>query len=701
MYKGEERKRHLLCMLILCGLVIAAAGCAGKDTTKETEAAKTEESETDTQSGVPAYLAAAEPVAGSDNLSEIHADFLQNGNYEAALKLGENLLLVYMYVPETDVQAEDTDNDGEYNYEENFCYQFDLYSPAEHAIIASVNTEETSADFYQIVGEELILVDYANQSILRYDETLTYLDTCEASALMEGSDGFLYASADADTYWVIDYEDRSVQKASITDNTCSLSTAAQGYYTSAIYMSSPDSSKLLLAAVDEETFRAKTLIADTKELEVLYEYSEESYYYTTISDQAFLAMLTDGTDRYRCTWFDGDSVYFTSPADGSVSLMGEYILLTRDNLYSIEESEEQVYTACAYNDAGICVSAMSYAGTEDVYMFSEPLYFDAYNCCFLLAYGAESGCYLLVWDLSEEGEEADNLRFYASPEAIPETAESDDADNESEVIYGDTVTMIEDPDSYDWGELSQAQTQANELEEIYGISIYLGTEIPSYIGEYATEQCLDAYSVEYAVDELAAILSLYPENFISQLIYGDLRGIRIYLTGYIQGQTSDVVGNPTAYVDEINHYVVMVLDADLCWDWEYTVNHEISHLIDRALEYRNDYLEDALFSEETWDSFNPAGFAYLQTYENYEQNEQWDLYGAYFYDLYGMTYATEDRAELFGLAVSSYMQEDAYAYLFTDNEVLMEKLAYYSECIRADFDTTGWPAVLPWETVLN
>ncbi len=698
MQKGDRRPGHLWSVLILC--VLVSAGCAGKNTPGVSGTMEAEESETAAETKLPAYLAAARPVAGTDNLSELHADFLQDGDYAAALKLGANLLLVRMYVPETDASAEDTNAEEEYDYEENFCYQFDLYSPAEHAVIASVNTEDTGADFYQIVGDELILVNYEKQLILRYDETLACRDTCEISALIDSSDGFLYASSETDTYCLINYDDHTIQKAAIADGTCSFSNEEQDYYASAIYMSSPDSSKLLLTAVDKETFRAENLVADTSDLGILYDYSEESYYYMTISDEAFLAYLADRTDVYRCSWFDGDTVYFDVSSDCSVSLMGEYILAVRDTLYSWEDAE-QVYAAYIYDEGGMCVSAMSYTGDEEIYISSEPLYFEEYNCCFLLVYGAESGSYLLVWDLSEEGENADNLRFYTSSEAIPEEEESEDEDEVSETIYGDTVTMIADPDSYDWGALSQAQAQADELEETYDISIYLGAEIPAYIGTYATDQCLDTYSVEYAVDELETILALYPENLFSQLIYGDIRGIRIYLTGYIQGQTSDVVDNPTAYVDEINHYMVMVLDADLCWDWGYTVNHEISHLIDRALEFRNDYNTDARFSEETWSAYNPSDFCYLQTYENYEENEQWYLCSEYFYDIYGMTYATEDRAELFGMAMDSHMQEDAYSYLFAENDQLYAKLAYYSECIRADFDTTGWPAVLPWEEVLD
>ena len=43
----------------------------------------------------------------------------------------------------------------------------------------------------------------------------------------------------------------------------------------------------------------------------------------------------------------------------------------------------------------------------------------------------------------------------------------------------------------------------------------------------------------------------------------------------------------------------------------------------------------------------------------------------------------------------------AAVYEFDTRPGLCTKLAYYSECIRDCMDTTGWPAVTVWESMLK
>ena len=145
----------------------------------------------------------------------------------------------------------------------------------------------------------------------------------------------------------------------------------------------------------------------------------------------------------------------------------------------------------------------------------------------------------------------------------------------------------------------------------------------------------------------------------------------------------------------------MVLDADYSWDWEYTVNHEISHMIDRRLDFYHSCNPSSLFSEETWNSYNPDAFNYLNSYDGYEENYAYDAASDYFVDSYGSTYATEDRAEIFGTAMSDYLngfQDDS---IFSSDSAIWYKLDYYAKAIRDGFDVSGWPDVLPWEIMLG
>ncbi len=646
-------------------------------------------------------------VLENANLTELHVDFPAGGSYQYAERFGENLLLVRMYVPETDDAVAYLEGDGDIYYEENFCYQFDLYSPEDDAVIASMNTEEQAADFYLIDGERLLLVDYENQQIISYDARLTLLASCDVSSFRDSSDGFVYAAAEENVWYFLNYEEHSIQKAVYSDGVCALSDGTMEDYCSVIHMASPDASKLLLSVVDKETYLSSCIVADADDLSVLRSYVQEDFFWQMISDKAFLAELSDENELYFCDWFEGKAVYFTIPEDMSVTLLDGYVLAVKDTLYAVDE-EEPVYNAYLYDDTGVCVSSMTLSGDTDgdgeadICMFSGPIYLEGQESVFWLmgemSEEEESDTYLLQWKLEadsteRETAENENVKTMIVGETAPSYLTFYDSAAETPAYESPTAANAVD----DWGNLADVRIRADALEEKYGISICLGSEVPEQVGNYYTDTCLDQDTLTIAMDQLETILALYPENFFSQLLYDDLRGIRIYISGTLSGDVEGLISDPGAYVEEIDHFQVMVLDAYQCWNWDYMLNHEISHMIDRSLTFRSMYQKEALFSEETWSSYNPEGFDYLYTYDGYEENAGWESYSEYFIDSYGTTFATEDRAELFGSAVSGYLNGEFYSCLFEEGSARKEKMDYYCACIRDGFDTTGWEETMAWE----
>ncbi len=712
----NQRKTYrtlFLCTLLFITFIIS--GCmSGNNSDTDSSSADSETlSEEET---TPAFLDAAVPVSGSKNLSELHTNFLTGTDYSEALKFGENLLLVYMYTPDSANNSEEANE--EWEYEENFRYQFDLYSLKENAIIATLNTEDISGDFYQVVGQEFYLVDYENNILRRYDTNLSPLGTYDATELMNVADCFLYASSEPDSCYVINYDDNTLIKITFTENDYTLLECDTDYYCSYISMSSPDGTKLLFNTVNKNTFFSETRVVNTADMSDVVFCSQSNFFYSVISDDAFLAEFMDEPQPYHCNWFDGETVYFTMPDEYYVSLMGDLILATRNSLYDYDTNDLS-YSAFVYDRTGACTSAISYNGDSDgngetdIYISSEPMYFEEYNCAFILANDVENGGYFLIWDLGTSGdtEDTDNLIFYDAAEDVPaidnESNDNNYANNESEDYdseiydsenYGTIVTEIPDRGTYDWGDLSEARSRANTLEETYGISIYIGPEVPSQIGvSYSAGKFTDADSLLEALDILEEVLELYPKNFFSQLCYDDIRGIRIYLAGTLYSNSEDTISDASAYVEDVNSYKVMVLDTNQYWDWDYTINHEISHMIDKSLDFRSTYQKDSLYSEEIWSSYNPEDFSYLYSYDDYFGNTDYLTWSDYFIDSYGTTFPTEDRAEIFGYAMENAINDGLYDYMFTDSDAVREKLAYYSDCIRSGFDTTGWPDTLPWE----
>lgn len=695
--KNSILYRRSFSILLAILLVLGLSGCRvpGSSAAHNTPDPAGKVTETEESPSAPLFWDACTPVSGSNNLYELHSDFLSAGGYSDCQKYGNNLLFISFY---TD-PANSADNPQEFEGE-NINYRFDLYSPIDNALIATVNTDGLDFPVYQVVNSQLFLLNYASQTLYRYDENLALLGQYDMSLIPENTDYIFHPTSDKDIFYSTSYEGNKILKITLDNSKCLVESLPTEFYAPIIYQTTPKGDKLLLSAVEPSTFQNKILMAESASLTTFDLLPAISYY--DISDSSVLGKLDYSNGTWMLYDFSGDYSYFALPQNVTASLIGNYILTIDENFSTADAGEEKSYSATCYNFSGCCLSSFTYEVSDsDISITPPPIYFPEYDCCMMLAYTeSSSSYYLIVWDLSVSGTTTEELTFFSSPDEVPVT-EAPITDTEfTEFPYGNTVTLIEDPDSYSWGELEDVHRRAAALGEQYGVSIYLGPEIPEYIDYYQSDQNLDPESLSDALDQLEEILKCYPDNFFSQLCFGNLIGIRIYLTGTLRGVSSDLVDEASGFVSEINSYMVMALDSNLYYSWPYTVNHEISHMIDRSLAFRSIYLEDAVFSEETWNSYNPEEFVYLESYENYWDNPDYFTYAEYFIDNYGLTYATEDRAQHFGAAMNYYMTED-YLFAFEDSPYRLAKLQYYCDCIRADFDTTGWPEELPWEKVLK
>ena len=147
-------------------------------------------------------------------------------------------------------------------------------------------------------------------------------------------------------------------------------------------------------------------------------------------------------------------------------------------------------------------------------------------------------------------------------------------------------------------------------------------------------------------------------------------------------------GDAAAFVQEQEGYICMVIDgyvlnAD-------TVYHEFSHIIDRRLAWDAQIREDALYSEERWMALQPEGFNYAMSYTDMPEALMRYTDTGYFIGNYSMTYPTEDRATLMAAAM---MRDER----FESSAPMQEKMRFYAQCIRAAFQTEGWPETTAWE----
>ena len=233
--------------------------------------------------------------------------------------------------------------------------------------------------------------------------------------------------------------------------------------------------------------------------------------------------------------------------------------------------------------------------------------------------------------------------------------------------------------------------RVEELENRFGLEILAGQEADEYFFDFNATRVTDWLALNKALTVLEEALSQYPEGFLRQLRYEDMRNLQIHLV-------QDIVSTNEEYVDVYEAFVQYNYDGhavvmDINMATVDTYYHEISHVINSYLEWDAWKRDEALFSEAGWDSLNPdwfPGYTYDYSWRQYVQDYSW------FIDDYSTIMPSEDRARVMEYAMSEY----GY-YAFEGAEGLLAKLDYYARCIRDAFDTTGWPQTVLWEQYLK
>lgn len=277
---------------------------------------------------------------------------------------------------------------------------------------------------------------------------------------------------------------------------------------------------------------------------------------------------------------------------------------------------------------------------------------------------------LYYWDTSVETA-GENLQFSSL---------------ESQVQTGDSVS-------------AELYERAAAIGEKYGVTIKIAEQCDTDYGNYTVEQNMNEKKISRGLDVLEQSLASYPEGFLKQLYFGYYRKLEINLMGNIYA-TEQVEENKNgfdsfiAFVQQKEGKYVMTIDLARGQLIEQDLYHEISHMIDKKLQYMADQGKSMIYSEEKWASFNPKDFEYVYSYSDVPASYYYDGYDDYFVDVYSRTFPTEDRARIMEYAMIGA------EFCFDTYPGLGKKLAYYCECIRDGFDTTGWPEVTKWEEIL-
>lgn len=437
---------------------------------------------------------------------------------------------------------------------------------------------------------------------------------------------------------------------------------------------------------------------DTGEFIYLNRYTGVSDYFETTSGNGIIWEV-NSEDTEDKSW----NVYLPDDKGCSIRYNGEapevsFKVLDNGDIffyvYNGEYVEMTLFDGYNYECKGItrldAVTMFDDAVNGYVVCQVEPVYLNDDELMIVLSDG-NSGNYYFDWDITKNSGYDINIEMHGTEEGFPAVA---------------SVAELYDPELFVPGKLSDELLPLNDrvkaIEDKYNIKVSIGEECSNIIGGYAIRALTYYDDVANALNILDEELSKYPEGFMEQIRYENLNTIHFYIASDLIGTSSGTLNTAGGFQMEIGNESVIAVDFTYFAVARTTIHHELGHCIDDMLTY-NGYID-----EQMWNMYNPVsvtgGTIYTDTYDlfgNYgdeiyaysSNGENYD--NSYFVDTYSMTFPTEDRARIW----ENIMSDEGYVD-WSRTPHLTAKLNYYAECIRHNFDSTGWNEVR-WEKYMN
>lgn len=437
---------------------------------------------------------------------------------------------------------------------------------------------------------------------------------------------------------------------------------------------------------------------DTGEFIYLNRYTGVSDYFETTSGNGIIWEV-NSEDTEGKNW----NVYLPDDKGCSIRYNGEapevsFKVLDNGDIffyvYNGEYVEMTLFDGYNYECKGItrldAVTMFEDAVNGYVVCQVEPVYLNDNELMIVLSDG-NSGNYYFDWDITKNSGYDINIEMYNAEEGFPAVA---------------AVAELYDPELFVPGKLSDELLPLNDrakaIEDKYNIKISIGEECSNILGGYAIRPLTCYDDVANALNILDEELSKYPDGFIEQIRYENLDTIHFYIASDLIGTSSGNLETAGGFQMEIGNEALIVVDFNYFDIAKSTIHHEFGHCIDDMLVYNGG------IDEKIWDTYNPVsvtgGSIYTDTYDMFgNYGDEIYAYGtngedyenSYFVDTYSMTYPSEDRARIW----ENIMSDEGYVD-WSRTPHLTAKLNYYAECIRQNFDSTGWNEVR-WEKYMT
>jgi len=312
----------------------------------------------------------------------------------------------------------------------------------------------------------------------------------------------------------------------------------------------------------------------------------------------------------------------------------------------------------------------------------------------------------IIYEYNESGHLLREITYIADGNTTDDFAVGnyEQADNHGIIHYDSTTinqltdTEMKEVFTVTIKELAPLYQQAREIYGRYGVVILLADKI-IHMNDQA-EYCYEYDKIQDSLNIIRRCLDCYPTNFFNSLSNESeqiIPCIQLVESGTFSGVYYG--GDKYKLIQlDVNNYTPYETYDDKGEYFCYTLHHEISHMISDILLNRAKHSICSL-TEKQWNSFNPKDFEYANIYNSNKEIAIYDTnnYKEYFINSYGCLTPDEDRATIFGEAMTFYQGYERNPF----TKYTKAKLKYYSNCIKAEFHNDNWPDFVPWELIIN
>lgn len=238
---------------------------------------------------------------------------------------------------------------------------------------------------------------------------------------------------------------------------------------------------------------------------------------------------------------------------------------------------------------------------------------------------------------------------------------------------------------------------ADRIYERYGIRVFYDElSLVDLVSDYTCEYVDDSYTIANALERLSDALARFPDGIFDEMLTDYYGALEIYLCGDFTPTGEEGISSAGAITNTRYGAFIMAFNVHYMDLMEKNLAHELMHVMEyRLSDY---YSEQGIAYRVQWDTLNPRGFDYYNSYhdengwEIYDVTDTtWDVSGtAWFVDPYSKSFATEDRARVFEFLFVG----DAATF---KSPHLRAKADYLCELLRAAFPSVQKTDRAAWE----